>query len=202
MVTSLLTSSSGQKIAEYKAKKGLKRIKKYCSAAFEGILWVMVILAFLLITVGGILNFIPTGIKYIDAYPIGNFMNMPIGIYALVYVVLFIWPAIPFPLFQRKIPVLNLFQKNFLVRGLVLGILVLGLGLTLATAFGAALMALASIGYILVYFLGFQPKWVLDEAEQAEYQKVESGEDVGLKKPEDQELQTNIPNDVDEDEDW
>ena len=78
-----------------------------------------------------------------------------------MYVFLVIWPVIPFPLIQRRVPVLSWFQQYFLVRGLVLGILSLGLALTLATAVGCALLLVACVGYIVVHFLGFQPKWVI-----------------------------------------
>jgi hypothetical protein len=85
MNTTLLSSPLGafqQKSAERQAQRGMKKVKKYCSVAFEGILWVMTVVALALIVAGGIVNFIPTGLKILN-YPIGEYMNMPIGIYAL-----------------------------------------------------------------------------------------------------------------------
>jgi hypothetical protein len=61
-----------------------------------------------------------------------------------------------------------------------MGVLSLGLALTLATAFGCALLLLACVGYVVVQLLGFKPKWVIDEGEQAVYVQVRSTDDVQL----------------------
>ncbi|KAL0490603.1 hypothetical protein AKO1_003405 [Acrasis kona] len=175
----MLAHNAGQKVVEYKAKKSLKGIKKYCSYAFEGILYVAVLISLVLILVGGILDLVPTNIVLLD-YPIGQFMNLPIGIYAVVYVLLFVWPVIPFPIAQRKLPVFNYFHKNFLVRGVVLGVPATGLALTLATAFGAALMLLCCVSYIIVYFIGFQPAWTIEPSSN-EYKLIdEDGRSTSL----------------------
>jgi hypothetical protein len=111
---------------------------------------------------------------------------------------LIVWHAIPFPLFLRNIPIINLFQRNFAVRGVVMAVLGLGLALTLATAVGYAILLVACIGYVIVYFVGFQPKFVIEEAENAEYVKVDGGDEIPLQ-PNNSQTNSAIPIEGDED---
>jgi len=103
------------------------------------------------------------------------------AIYCALYALIVPWFEIPFPKFQRKIPILKFYHTNFLVRGIVILVLSIFVCFTVISALAGAGGLLIGLAYIfLLYMRGIEPAWVTekeDEGLKTDYTQLNQDDD-------------------------
>ena len=102
-----------------------------------------------------------------------------LAIYCALYAFVIPILEVPIPTFQRKVPILNFYHKNFLVRGIVVIVLSIFVCFTVISALpglGGLLIGLAYI--LLLYLRGIEPAWLSEkEDESAQYSQINQDDD-------------------------
>ncbi|KAL9647088.1 hypothetical protein ABK040_016561 [Willaertia magna] len=108
-----------------------------------------------------------------------NFFNLPCAIYCAIYAPVQALLQLPFPGFQRRIPILKYYHQNFLIRGIAIFVLSIPASLTVISAIVGVCCFVMGLGYIfLLYFRGIEPAYLAEKEEsKAEYSKLENKED-------------------------
>ena len=102
------------------------------------------------------------------------------AIYCALYGLILPFLEIPIPTFQRKVPILNIYHKNFLVRGIVIIVLSIFVCFTVISALPGAGGIIVGCAYIfLLYMRGIEPKWLTEKEEEpkAEYSRLDQEDD-------------------------
>ncbi|KAL9647087.1 hypothetical protein ABK040_016561 [Willaertia magna] len=122
-----------------------------------------------------LLYFWKPGIDFLE----DNFFNLPCAIYCAIYAPVQALLQLPFPGFQRRIPILKYYHQNFLIRGIAIFVLSIPASLTVISAIVGVCCFVMGLGYIfLLYFRGIEPAYLAEKEEsKAEYSKLENKED-------------------------
>ncbi|KAF0983558.1 hypothetical protein FDP41_010623 [Naegleria fowleri] len=123
-----------------------------------------------------LIYFLKTGAKFLD----DNIFNLYVAIYCALYGLILPFLEIPIPTFQRKVPILNIYHKNFLVRGIVIIVLSIFVCFTVISALPGAGGIIVGCAYIfLLYMRGIEPKWLTEKEEEpkAEYSRLDQEDD-------------------------